>query len=331
MGRGHPFLLPVLLPVGASFVLLLALPASAQADTPCRRVKLVERAGLPEALREAAHVLRTELDSLSSEDCVDITLVLEAAGTRGRLVAITRDGQHTEREVEEPSSLRALAIGLIAAPTPEPAPPMSNDDPLRPSAAERPPKDTEPVAEPEPARRATKMSPRDRSLHFVLGAETGVRMGEPTRVAMSEVVLRAHVSARDWLVGINARYAPFGARVGGSKVPGFTYSEAGMGIDLGRRVRLGLGALDLFVSPGVAITTMVGDVPDDDVGGTDYDVRVSGAARFLFPFAGSWRPSATLDAAVSPLSLGSPKSLDPVLPFLPTWSIGLRVGAAGDL
>ena len=331
VGRSWSFVLPLRI----SLVALLLLPTRARAAESCRSVTLVERVGLSDAFRQAAHALRTELVALPHEDCVEVTLVLEAAGARARLVAITREGQHTERDIGEPSALRALALGLIAVATPEPSPSMSDEDPLRPSAADQPPHDPAPgvASEVGMARPPAKQPARDKPVHFVLGVETGVRLAEPSRVVMGEVNAHAEVAARNWLVGLSVRYAPFGVRAGGKRIPGFEYTELAVGPDFGRRIGVGPFALDLLLSPSVVVTSEGSAVadPDNDVDATNVDVRLSTAARLMLPFAGTWRPCLTLDADVAPFSIGAPTSVDPILPPLPTWSLGLRLGAAGDL
>jgi hypothetical protein len=145
---------------------------------------------------------------------------------------------------------------------------------------------------------------------------------------MADLEARADVVAHGWLVLAAVRYAPLGTRVGADAVPGYAYDEIALSVGFGRRVPLGNAALDITLAAEAVIMTEEGDVPADGVGGTDAQVRVDGAARLVVPLGSRWRPSVTLDTEFAP---PAPIHVDARLPPLPTWTMGLRAGAVGDL
>ena len=237
-----------------------------------------------------------------------------------RLIASTLDGRQAERRIARSASLVPIALGLISSVPPEreASPPETPPEEVPPSAAELPP--PEPVVS-----RAPVPLPPPR-VQVEIGVAAGVRMGFPTRVAMADLEARAAVVAGGWLVVASARFAPFGVRAG---ISGYSYDEVALGLGFGRRVDLGAAALDVTFSPELVVMTEEGDAPADGVGGTESEARLDVAGLLRLPWGTGWKPTLALDAELAPLSHAL--RADPALPALPTWTLGLRVGAAGNL
>jgi hypothetical protein len=63
---------------------------------------------------------------------------------------------------------------------------------------------------------------------------------------------------------------------------------------------------------------------------SDIDFRIGASARLVVPLGTRWSLTVTADSDVSPESVFSPRRVGTLIPF-PTWTGGLRLGAAGAL
>ncbi len=293
---------------------------AAPSRAPCSAVRVVQSGDLGPGWREAVAALRAEVASLGPSECAEVTFVVQGDKDGVLLTASTLDGRRGQRAVTRPSSLVFVALGLMASIPPEESvePPPAAESP---SAAELPPPD----APAPPARTAAPPAPTVR-LEAALAA--GARFGFPTRVGMAELEARADVVAGSWLVVASARFAPFGASLGRT-IPGYAYDEIVLGLGFGRRWVAGAAALDVTVSPELAVMTEEGDLPADGAGGTESEARVAAAVRLHLPLGDGWKPSVTVDAELAPLAHAL--RVEAALPPLPTWTLGVRAGAVGDL
>ncbi len=298
------------------------LARAAAPPASCNAVRVVESGELAAAWGPAVSALRAQVARLSPAECTDVTLVVQAQRGGVLLTASTSDGRRGERALSRPASLVPVALGLIASVPPE----ESTESPPTPEEAPTPTALPPPDAPAPPVRTESRPPP---TVHLDVALSAGGRFGFPTRVGMAELEARADAVADSWLVAASARFAPFGAHLGAA-IPGYAYDEVVLGLGFGRRWTAGAAALDVTVSPELAVMTEEGDLPADGTGGTDSEVRVAAAARVHVPLGDRWKPSLTLDAELAPLAR-APLRVDAALPPLPTWTLGLRAGAVGDL
>ncbi len=303
---------------------------TAAGDGACTTVTIAEPPWIEDAWRAALDELRAEIAKLSASQCRPVSFSLLRA--RGKLVlrATAPDGRVAEREVRDASSLPAIALGLLAsippesippAPTPAPAPATTTVDPT-----DAPPRDVAPRA-----RAGTVERP---PIQLSLGAAAGARVGEPTGVVMGDLEARADLYARGWLVVASARFAVVGARPGGARIEGYGYNEYAFGLGLGRRIDLGATALDIVLMPTLVVMDEEGGpsgVAGDTASGGDNQLRFGSSARWTFARTNRWGWGVTLDGDFAPSAARKPTRLDVPLPPLPSWTFGLRLGAAGDV
>jgi hypothetical protein len=294
-------------------------------DRDCASVRVFERAALPVAWHEAVETLRGDLMHLDGQSCagmVGSTLVVGSAPGGVSVLATTADGAHVERIVSTPSSLSAVAFGLLATIPTEPPPIGPSSAPSTLSVTANPPP-VEPRA-PAPAGGA-------RNFAFRVAPSVGGRFGFPTPVLMGDLVGRIELRVRDWLIIGSARYGAIAEHGGGAPIAGWFYEEAGFGLGIGRRLQLGELTCDVAVVPQLVIVNEEADVPVEGTGGSADEFRVEGLLRAIVPVGGQVRPALMVDAELTPLKLGSPTSLAPSLPPLPTWTLGMGVGIVWEV
>ena len=296
-----------------------------QADdvrTGCTRVTVSEAPDLAPAWREAAQRLREQLASLEPTECISLALEISPDASAAKVVAVRPDGLRAERRVPRPSSLGAIVLGLVASlPTPSEADAATFDasepPPVR-EAADTPRVDAATL----PAPLATTSPPPPVLLD--VGLAGGARFGAPTLLLMVDTELRIDVLVRKWLLMAAFRYAPTGLSLGPIDI---AYEEFSLALGLGRRAMLGRVALDVALSPTLSFTTM----DNDAVSGAGTQFRLGASARWLIPFTSSLGLSLTLDGEIAPSHLTKPLRVDPALPPLPSWTLGLRLGVVGQL
>jgi hypothetical protein len=145
---------------------------------------------------------------------------------------------------------------------------------------------------------------------------------------------RADLFLDRWLFLASFRYVPLGL-ASTQGVDDDVYREIAVAIGAGRRFSLGHGAsLDVAVAPSLLAMRVETDrVPGNesaDEFASDIDFRLGASARLVVPLAGRWSLTVTADSDVSPQTLGGPRRVGTLIPF-PTWTGGLRIGAAGAL
>lgn len=321
---------------GASAWALVGGTSLALADAPrCDSIAVDHDDGFSPAWREAIVTLRAQLSTLAPQECAPLSLEVRRDPGGARLRARASDGRMAERIVREPSSLVAFALGLLAsipreesaAISPAPASASASAStrarpPLEPE--ERPPRATPPPVLGGDAAR----------VQVALGGAIGARVGEPTGVVMADAEVRGDLVLHGWLVVASVRYAPVGARVIGKSIGAYAYDELAVGIGAGRRLELGATTLDLALVPTIVLVDEEGEVRDvtgDAASGSHSYVRLDASLRWLFARAGTWRFGVTADADVAPSAVATPPRVEPLLPAIPSWSFGLRLGATSDV
>jgi hypothetical protein len=281
--------------------------------------------------RSAVLALREAVATL--DDCPEVALSWTVAGGPGArsltLRATGRGGAHTERTVNDPDSLVPIALGLLASAPREPA-----AEEVGPSAPPGPaPQPREPRAADE-ASAAGEAPPGavDRAaIGATVGLELGGRVAGPTPVWMTEMELRGDLRVRNWLVMVSVRYAPLGASPGHIAFDDDSYNEMALGIGVGRRLAIGRSALDLGVMSSLVAINMEKDDPVDNVAASASQGRLAACARWSAPIGARVALVFTADGEVAPSALGGGATVRAGLLAPPTWTFGLRLGAASDV
>ena len=285
--------------------------ASAQSTVACRVVDRLDQASLSSAWRKAVESLTREVIAAvgsGAAPCSGIDLVLTPEGGSVRVTARALDGRETGRLVPLPAGLSAIAFGLLAV-----APGEAIPAPADPHEIPPPP---DPVVVPVP----TPPLPPAWVLSF--SASTGVRAVFPTDVLVAEFDVRADLALHDWLVTFRVRAAPLVLAMRGPYDED-AYDEAGVGLGLGRQLRLGRSVLELTGEANVTFIWLENDVLNLDA--ERAQARLAAVARWTYPVSHALRVNADVDGEISPTGLVN-ASAAPGLASLPVFTLGLRIG-----
>jgi hypothetical protein len=311
----------------ALLALLLLTPVRARADEAgvhaCDSLAIDVAADLDQAWSIAAAALPEELArALSPEECAHATVSLTRAPQSGSADATIRtaDGRVATRRIREPRGLFPVILGLLATAPVEPAPPPAPSAPVL-DRHELPDFGSPPAAPSRPD--------EAKDVGVVVGFGLGGRGGLPSKVLMADIELFAEVLLRSWIILASVRYAPI-ATLPGVTLDGDQYEEAGLGLGLGRRLVWGRSSLDVAFVPTLAIVTMETDVPIES-SGTVPDLRLDVCARYGYATGHGWRFNVALDTDVAPNGLIRAQHPSPMLPAVPAWTLGLRLGMSASL
>jgi hypothetical protein len=290
-----------------------AAPASAEARG-CDGVRIVEAPGLAPDWVDAVRATRVWLSTAPGLGCgVADVHAAPLADTSVHLHVESSDGRTADRIVRKPSALAATVAGLVASIPDEPVEPLAPlSEPVRPAPS--PPPDADQARPPLRA-----------PVGLWVGAGMGARASEPALFGMLDFEGRIDVSVREWLLVGSLRYSV-------SLPSGYsgTYSEADLGLGLGRRWELGKTAIDLSFIPSVAASRFT-DSDEKGFQGTVVQFRVGASARWSVPLSSSWRLTLTLDTDLAPQDAVHPVRVEHEAPPLPAWTSGFRLGASGQL
>lgn len=105
-------------------------------------------------------------------------------------------------------------------------------------------------------------------------------------------------------------------------------SEVSIGLSLGRTLISAPIELTAAFAPSLAVISMEGELDEIEAEGAKLDPRLGIGLRAAWPIAGRWRGIAALGGEVAPGALGDParRRIDPALPPVPSYSIGLTLG-----
>ncbi len=283
--------------------------------------------GLPDAVREAFET-RDDVDR-----CAQITLTIRD-GIIGIDVALP-DGRSAHRSASRREdvvpALQALLLVPEEAPS-DPSEPTDEHEPAPPAASPAPEMVVPTATALVPAREAPASTAVSRSpsghLRIELSALTGARIGDGQAGVLLGAVSFLDVSG--WLVGFSGSVARYRVLGGGESAGALELALLG-----GRRWRFGTMALDLTGGPAATYqgtTTFVTAQPhgtgaQTQSGSVSSTVpRLLLGARLVFSALSTVHTFVGIDGDVGPAQ--SPDaSLLPNAPRLPTWTLGLALGA----
>ena len=237
---------------------------------------------------------------------------------RDLAIAVTlADGRSTSRLVHLPEALRPTLEALIVLP-PErrpsaPAVDVPPPAPSIPSRQELPPA-------PSPVLPFAAAEPR---VGIELGGGVGARLAERSYLSLA-VDAFAQMRVGSWLLGTAFRWDFLGQKQA-PRVSTFETETVSAGLLVARRKTFGFGALDVGVTPRLAVETQTyeGSAGESSLDATD--VRLGAFGRLAFG-TGALRGLVGLDGELSPTRLRRTLRLDPLLPPLPAWSLGISAG-----
>lgn len=296
--------------------LAVLMTAQAAAATTCADPRLEVRGEL------APHWLGPVLelcDALGTFSDVDPSARLRIVPEGQEVIVEVRltDGRNTLRRVRSPADLRMTVEALLTVPptTPEPTPEPKAPPAPAPIALEMPPEALPP----------THGSAPDNNFEVESGAMISGRVaGSP---GLASVGPAGHASLRvgNWLFGLSARWDAYQKPIKPAD-RSFEMDSIAAGLGIGRRfvvdpsLRVDLGVALLLLNEAQSTEST-----DGEQAGSIADMRVGTGIR-LWLGSSKVRFLSQLDGELSPTRLRRDIRIDPTLPPLPTWSVGLGLG-----
>jgi hypothetical protein len=252
----------------------------------------------------AAIALRAQLETRSDLDA-DARVTILSTGDAVVVHVSLPDGRSTVRRVVRPEDLATTVEILLMVP------------PLRKPQPSAPPVAPAPSAAP--------------STTFEVGIGSSTHLTFSPRYFAYGLGTHAQVTTRDWVVGAASRW-DIDVLGTGQKLPGgFNMQGLQLGSFVGRRLTVGQNSVDVALGPGVAIENQEADSSSPEgIGGTRAEAVVSAFGRLSRPVGSSFRLFATLALDALPSRLRTTRRLDPDLPPLPSWGLGLALGVAWE-
>ncbi|HVZ72702.1 MAG TPA: hypothetical protein VHJ20_10045 [Polyangia bacterium] len=214
------------------------------------------------------------------------------------------DGRAATRRVHAPGALASTLEALLAVPAAPPAPRAV--DPADPVVPGQPP-------------------PKPPSLFDVeVGGGPGARVAGPGPYVTGALAAFVQLHGARWVVGLGMRWEML-QHLRDSPA-GFEAETLAVALTAARRLELGVGVLDVGVSPRLVAQTQSVQPNGVELTGTDTDVRMGVFARVGFG-GGPVRLLVEADAEVSPTRLRRDVQVAPGgFPDLPVWSVGVTTG-----
>lgn len=257
-----------------------------------------------------------------------LSLSLDPNGAGAILRLEERDGRTVERHIATPEDLVPTGEALLASPERPAPPPPASDDAISTRPTPRPTLLKKPI---DVTHDVAIHGPRVEPRLLVDGVLTGRYTGQ-TSALWGGAAIRGTIPIGAWSAGIWARF-DLPAWVF-TKVPeDFSMSEVCVGLSVGRRLVASPLELHLLAGPSLAVVAMEGGMEPDFAEGGRVDARVGVELRSLWTIAGVWRAVVSLDGEIAPGAAGSAKGrqVDPALPALPTYTMGLSIGVQASV
>jgi hypothetical protein len=248
-----------------------------------------------------------------------------AAGDEVTLEAFASDGRAATRRVHSPGDLRHKIEALVCLPTAsadlEPTSPPTQPPTMSSAPAAVPLS----AASPQAGATAVPATP----LGIEIGGSLLGHVSRAPTYASAGVGVHAGIRPGLWLLALALRWELLQELLVLARRPvGFEMDSLGAGFMVLRRLgRLEPVDVDLGVSSFLMAETQSFTDAHVEKAGSAVDVRVGLFSRLLLG-SSAWRWTLSIEADVSPLRLRRDLHIDPALPKLPTWSLGLGLGAA---
>ncbi len=288
--------------------------AAGHSQPICSGPRIIVTAELDARWRRALQAAREALSTRPNLDrCAAVALTPSDAGMHVQVDLA--DGRAASRNVRDAEALAPTLDALLSLPEEEAMTPLTSGGSLE-----------------EPESTMEKGAPRRsvQRVHFEAGVGAMSRVAAPPLYASVGLAAFAQVSLDPWLAGVTARWDATDELVTESSPSGFNMQTLGLGVAVGARSEHERLTLDTTIGPEILAENQEafgGDANPDGIGGGVTDFRLDLSLR-LSTSSGAIRFFAQADADASPSRLRRQRQLDPGLPTLPSWSMGLALGAA---
>jgi hypothetical protein len=226
------------------------------------------------------------------------------------------------RRIRSPDDLSTIVEALTVV-IPESHP--QNQEERGPPAIADNPRPVEPSRNAPPAPMRTPAAGQEIRVELGIGAE-GRMSGAPTYLSAGGTGY-AGLRPGAWLFAIIARWQPSEVPAKGA-VAGFEMESAGAGFLVARRfLRTHALGVDAGATVLMLVDTQSVETRTPDEVGSAADARFGLLVRALLG-AGAWRFAPSIDADLAPARIRRSIRIDPDLPPLPKWSIGLGLGVS---
>src|SRR5262249_51746230 len=132
-----------------------------------------------------------------------------------------------------------------------------------------------------------------------------------------------------WAAGVWARFdVPASMFV---ETPhGFSMAEVCIGLSVERRLLRRPLEVRAELVPSVAVISMVGDAGEQHADGGKVDARFGLGLRAAYPLTSALQIVAGIDGELAPAGLagGASRRIDPILPPVPTFTVGTTLGVS---
>ncbi len=271
---------------------------------------------VPARFRVAVEQACLGLKAMTDVDA-NVRLSVEPNGDDVVVRARLSDGRTAERHVQVPAALEPT-VEALAVVLPVRAAPTTLTPPALPAGA---PELQEQHAAPAPPPKSSRPP-----FTFELGAAVGGHFaGSPTVLSPS---LSGYAGLRPaaWLLAVTVRWDPV-QLVPSSAVPGLEMDAAGGGFMLTRRLEWDPAAVDVGATAGLLVQSQSYQDAQSEKTGSAVDARLGLVAQCLLGHQHR-RLLISFNAELSPTRLRRKIHVFESLPPLPTWDLGLGVGAA---
>ena len=301
---------------------MLAGPRARAED--CRPLRVARANELPPSWRAAADALVTaSADAAQPWGCPAAELSITPEADGGASITVARQtGEVIVRHLDAPDDLVPVGKALLARPQ-------------HPPAAPAPPTGNPSATAPIPVDDDAPATPR-----AYLEAGLVLRFLGGTRAVLAGGAARGDLPFGRFHAGIWVRYAAAIATADPDR-PDLFVGELGIGAAAGYRLLFEPAGLDLALTTAVVVVDfgaagLAGDAaqasPEDVVESGAVDGRIGLELRLTPALAPGWHALVAVDGEIAPAALVTPvRRVDPQLPPLPTFTVGLRLGVEGDV
>ena len=159
-----------------------------------------------------------------------------------------------------------------------------------------------------------------------LGVGAAARLGGVPLFIAEGIAGFAEVSVDPWVLGVSARWDITTGLLTEPTLMDYYLMSGTVGVHVGRRFEVESASLALLLGPNLVLETQGADDGKVDIEGSAADVRLDFGARVAAPRQASFRVFASADCEFSPARLVKSHFVQPGLPALPSFSIGLALG-----
>ena len=236
-------------------------------------------------------------------------------------------GRSAERYVPSPADLVSTGEALLASPAPRPDPTQGAPAAAPTDGATIPARATPQASGPAAATTPDTPDAGPAEPRVLLSALLDTRYAGPTKALCSGVGAEVGIPFSDWSFGSWGRF-DWPIQTFDDVPLDYSSWEASIGLFGAWRFLRTPVELHATLTASLAVVSMGGGVEGAEAEGGRADPRLGVELRLVWPVDPVWRPIAALGAEMAPAALaGSAKRrIDPMLPLIPSYTVGLSLG-----